>query len=142
MEDANEMMNYGGSAWFWIVIILLFAGGGNGLFGNNSTNNQINSDFLYRDIANVNDNVLQNRYDNALQTNQLQAQMTTNTQMILDKMCQNEIQNLRDQLQQKDLLLAQSNALSISQNQTANLLSQLGRFVPYMGYGGCGCNNI
>lgn len=166
MEENNDLMNYGGSnAWFWIVIILLF-GGGN-FFNRGQNAEQVNSDFLYRDISNINTNVLtsanqtqreilDSKYDTASsianlssqfaqcccenklmiaeQTNAIQQQMSANTQMILDKMCQSEIQNLRDQLAQKDLLLAQSNALSINQAQTQNILNTLGKWYSYPPY--------
>ena len=73
--------------------------------------------------------ILQNRYDNALQTNTLQAQIAqcccdlraeglANTQKILDKLCQSEIQNLRDVNIQQALQLSQ-------QAQSANLIAAL-----------------
>lgn len=106
--------------------------------------------------------ILQSRYDNALQTNALQAQIAqcccdlraeslANTQKILDKMCENEIQTLRDQLNTANMQLSQ-------QAQSANLISRL-QPTPTPAYltcspyesayfgrtcfnGGCGCNNI
>lgn len=100
--------------------------------------------------------ILQNRYDNALQTQTLSAQMAecccnlraeglANTQKILDKMCENEINQLRTDLQSAQLQISQL-------SQTANITNTLRPFpVPayityspyqssYNGYG-CGCAN-
>lgn len=91
--------------------------------------------------------LMQNRYDNSLgQANiqrdvilngrDLQAQLAqcccdiktenaANTQKILDKMCENEINTLRDRLSERDREL-QSAQFQISQvNQTNNLVNQL-----------------
>lgn len=98
--------------------------------------------------------ILQNRYDNALQTNTLQSQMQNcccdlkaeglaNTQKILDKMCENEISQLRTDLQAAQLQISQL-------SQTANITNTLRPFPQpayitaspyqtYYGYG-CGCN--
>lgn len=101
--------------------------------------------------------ILQNRYDNALQTNTLQAQIQNcccdlraeglaNTQKILDKMCENEINQLRTDLQSAQLQISQL-------SQTANITNTLRPFPspsyivssPYMSlynpYNGCGCGN-
>lgn len=120
--------------------------------------------------------ILQNRYDNALQTNTLQNQASTNalnaqmqlsdccckleaqglanTQKILDKLCENEINQLRTDLQSAQLQISQL-------SQTSNIVNTLlPRAVPaypsvspYMsafGFGfngfngfnnGCGCNS-
>lgn len=103
--------------------------------------------------------ILQNRYDNALQTNTLQAQIQNcccdlraeglaNTQKILDKMCENEINQLRNDLQSAQLQISQL-------SQTANITNTLRPFpqpayltaspyqsFPYGIYGsGCGCGN-
>lgn len=121
--------------------------------------------------------ILQNRYDNALQTNTLQAQMSNNalttqmelsqcccnlraeglanTQKILDKMCESEINTLRDRLNERDREL-QSAQLQISQiSQTSNIVNSLRPYPtpayltcsPYMssyyaynGFGNCGNN--
>lgn len=119
--------------------------------------------------------VLQNRYDNALQTNSLQSQISTNalqsqmqlaqcccdlkaeslanTQKILDKMCETEINTLRDRLADRDRDL-QTAYNQISQvAQTNSIVNQLRPYPvpayqtasPYVGYGiygyGCGCSN-
>ena len=110
--------------------------------------------------------ILQSRYDNALQTNTLQSQMSNNalqsqmqlaqcccdlkaeglanTQKILDKMCENEINQLRTDLQSAQLQISQL-------SQTANITNALRPFPipsytvtsPYVGlynpYNGCGC---
>lgn len=101
--------------------------------------------------------ILQNRYDNALQTNTLQAQIQdcccnlraeglANTQKILDKMCENEITQLRTDLQSAQLQISQL-------SQTASITNTLRPFPQpayitaspyqsYVGYGyGCGCAN-
>lgn len=112
--------------------------------------------------------ILQNRYDNALQTNTLQSQMSNNalqsqmqlaqcccdlkaeglanTQKILDKMCENEINQLRTDLQSAQLQISQL-------SQTANITNTLRPFPvpsytvtsPYVGlynpYNNCGCGN-
>ena len=107
--------------------------------------------------------ILQNRYDNALQTQTLSSQMAqcscdlraegiSNTQKILDKLCENEINQLRTDLQSAQLQISQL-------SQTANITSALRPYPvpayltcsPYMssyyaynGFnncGGCGCGN-
>ncbi len=108
--------------------------------------------------------ILQNRYDNALQTNTLQAQIQNcccelraeslaNTQKVLDKMCETEINTLRDKLADRDRDL-QTAYNQISQvAQTNSIVNQLRPYPipayqttsPYVGYGlygyGCGCAN-
>ena len=108
--------------------------------------------------------ILQNRYDNALQTQTLSSQMANcccdlraegiaNTQKILDKLCENEINQLRTDLQSAQLQISQL-------SQTANITNTLRPYPtpayltcsPYMssiyaynGFnncGGCGCNNL
>lgn len=97
------------------------------------------------------------KYASALQNQALQAQIAQcccdiraeglqNTQRILDTLCQDKIDSLRDQLQTANLQLSQ-------QAQSANLISQLRPTPspaylvqsPYVSYGygyncGCGCN--
>lgn len=120
--------------------------------------------------------ILQSRYDTALGNQGIQSQMANdalrtqmqlsdcccrleaqglaNTQKILDKMCENEINNLRDRLNERDREL-QSAQFQISQvNQTSNIVNTLRPYPqpayitcsPYQssnypyGYGyGCGC---
>lgn len=111
--------------------------------------------------------IMQNRYDNALQTQTLSAQMAqcccdlraeglANTQKILDKMCQNEVNALRDKLNERDREL-QSAQLQISQvSQTSNIVNSLRPYPqpayitcsPYQSafyglgnFNGFGCNN-
>ena len=111
--------------------------------------------------------ILQNRYDNALQTQTLSSQMAqcccdlraegiANTQKILDKLCENEINQLRTDLQSAQLQISQL-------SQTANITNTLRPYPtpayitcsPYESaffgrYGfngfnngcGCGCNNL
>lgn len=230
-NSGNDAMG-GGNYFWWIIIFFIIAGmfGGNGFgFGNNG--NYATTDFVANQFSNQNDKflslhntdaisqtnrdvletsfatskeVLENRYNNALQTNQLQAQMSNdalrtqmqmsnnalegqmqmskyalenqmqssnnalnsqmqlaqccctlreegqaNTQRILDKLCENEIANLRDKLSDRDREL-QTARFQISQiDQTANLTNTLRPFpqpayitaspyqsyYPYGGYG-------
>lgn len=147
-------------------LIFLFNGNNWGNGGNALTQAELQAglynqttDANLRDIRNAqcstNQAIMENRYDNALQTqtlssqlsncccenrlaiaNQtatLQATMTANTQAILDKMCQSEIQNLRDEVAGYRETL--SNA-----NQTQNLLNAIGTWranppYPYYPYG-------
>ena len=108
--------------------------------------------------CNTQKEILQNRYDNALQTNTLQAQIQNcccdlkadglaNTQKILDKLCDNEINQLRTDLQAAQLQISQL-------SQTANITNTL-RPYPQPSYivtspytsvynpyvYGCGCGN-
>lgn len=97
--------------------------------------------------------ILQSRYDSALGNQTLQAQMAqcccdlrteglNNTQKILDKLCENEINQLRTDLQAAQLQISQL-------SQTANITNALRPFPtpayitcsPYQsyGYGACGC---
>ena len=73
--------------------------------------------------------ILQNRYDNALQTQTLSSQLAqcccdlraeglANTQKILDKMCENEINSLRTELQSAQLQISQL-------SQTSNIVNSL-----------------
>lgn len=97
--------------------------------------------------------ILQSRYDSALGNQSLQAQMAqcccdlrteglNNTQKILDKLCENEINKLRSDLQSAQLQISQL-------SQTANITNTLRPFPqpayitcsPYQsyGFGTCGC---
>lgn len=106
--------------------------------------------------------ILQNRYDNALQTQTISSQLAqcccdlraeglANTQKILDKMCENEVNQLRTDLQSAQLQISQL-------SQTSNLVNQL-RPTPVPAYitcspfessffgrfgfnNGCGCGNF
>lgn len=100
------------------------------LINNSNYNNLLQAKDLSSQMASC---CCENRLAIANQTNTLQAQMTANTQAILDKMCQNEIQSLRDQLNLAEM--ASANAV-----QTQNILGSLGRWIPYAGYNGCGCS--
>lgn len=96
--------------------------------------------------------ILQSRYDNALQNQTMQAQLSqcccdlraeglANTQKILDKLCENEINSLRTDLQSAQLQISQL-------SQTNNLVNTLRptpipayiTCSPYTSvYGNCGC---
>lgn len=156
MENNSMTMD-----WSWIIGLLIIGGivGGNGFFGNGSYN-QVNNDFVYTNLSSqVRDNangiamtdrdVLENRYQNSLQTNVLQNQASVNalemqgkldsccctlrqeasanTQKIIDTITNNRIQELEYQLSQANTAVA--NAV-----QTQNILNNLGRYYPY-GYG-------
>ena len=103
--------------------------------------------------CNTQKEILQNRYDSALSNQALQAQMSqcccdlrteglNNTQKILDKLCENEINQLRTDLQAAQLQISQL-------SQTANITNALRPYPmpayitgsPYQsyGYGACGC---
>ena len=210
MNNGNCNDAMGGGYFWWIIIFFIIAGmfGGNGFgFGNNNT---ATTDFVANQFSNQNDKflslhntdaisqtnrdvlessfattkeVLENRYNNALQTNQLQSQMSNdnlrtqmqlsnnalenqmqmskyalenqmqasnnaltsqmqlaqccctlreegqaNTQKILDAICQNTINELRDKLSDRDREL-QTARFQISQiDQTANLTNTLRPF--------------
>ena len=98
--------------------------------------------------------ILQNRYDTALGNQNLQAQLAqcccdlktegiANTQKILDKLCENEINQLRTDLQSAQLQISQL-------SQTNNLVNTLrptpipayitcSPYTSAYGYGNCGC---
>ena len=119
------------------------------------TQSQENRFKCSQNACNTQKEILQNRYDNALQTQTLSAQMAqcccdlraeglANTQKILDKMCENEINQLRTDLQSAQLQISQL-------SQTANITNTLRPYPvpayittsPYMSaYYGCnGCAN-
>lgn len=152
-----------GEGIFGIILFLIVAGAfnGNGFFGGG--NNQVTNDFLFNNIANQNRDImaginqnsrdtLESRYTTQLGfgnlTSNLQEcccslkqEMSANTQKILDKMCENEINSLRDALNTANLQLSQ-------QAQSASLLNELRPFPqpayitcsPYQSYGYYGCN--
>lgn len=165
MESSTNMFD--GTNWIFAIIIFFIVAGflsGNGLgFGNNS-GGQITNDFLYTNLANdvrangtaintVDRDVLENRYQNSLQTNTLQNQASINAlqmQNNLDSCCcelktaihsegeatralitQNRISDL-----EKDLVNA--NTIISNATQTSNILGQLGTWranpsYPYYG---------
>lgn len=118
--------------------------------------NQNDRDILTT-ACNTDKSILESRYTTQLGFQSLGSQMadcccsikqemSANTQKILDKMCENEINSLRDALNTANLQLSQ-------QAQSANLIEQLRPFPQpayitcspytsygYAGYNGCGCN--
>lgn len=104
-------------------------------------------------IAGVNNNITaqaaENRYQNALNTRDILTNNTANTQAILDKLCQLELDgvraerdNLRSQLTAAQLAASQAaqtgQLIADNAQQTANLIQ---RIAPYYnnGYNGCSC---
>lgn len=167
-EDRDGV--WGNNGFLWVILIFLFflafsGGFGNGFGNNNGGLAQVERDVLTTSCGTQKE-VLQNRYDNALQTQTLSAQMAqcccdlraeglSNTQRILDKLCENEINQLRTDLQSAQLQISQisqtSNIvnalrptpipayLTCSPYQSAMYgLNAYNAFNGY-GYGGCGC---
>lgn len=111
----------GGSYFWWVIIFFIIAGmfnGNGGFFGNN--NNTATTDFVANQFSNQNDKflslhntdaiaqtnrdvlessfattkeVLENRYNNALQTNQLQAQMSNDNLRTQMQLSNNALEN-------------------------------------------------
>lgn len=171
VTEGEDRGTWGEGGFLWVILIFLFFlafGGGLGNGWGNGANGglaQVERDVLTTS-CNTQKEVLQNRYDNALQTQTLSAQMAScccdlraeglaNTQRILDKLCENEINQLRTDLQSAQLQISQV-------SQTANIINALQPKTPipayltcspyqsaYYGYnafnngfGGCGCGNI
>lgn len=199
-----------GNSWAWLLIILFamggngFGWGNNGFYNNFATTDFVTNEFTQRDIADVNQNVsntkydlgtavlenrftnqlgqsntnnlvqstscdvkqevLQNRYDNAIQTQVLSSQLaneacsirensTANTQKILDKMCEQQIDSLRSQLNAKEAEVQELQLMN-SQSALANGIINSLRPAPVPAYitaspyqsiynpytVGCGCN--
>lgn len=167
-------MENNGFGGIWGIIMLLIVAGlfGNNGFGNNYNNARadISNEFLYNQMANdirangqaiattdrdvllrscnTDKEVLQNRYDNALQTQTLSSQMAScccelktaihkegeDTRALITA---NRINELEYQLNQANTAVA--NAV-----QTQNILNSLGNYYPRTGinpYGVYGCNN-
>ncbi len=76
----------------------------------------------------------QNRYESLQNTNNLMVAMNENTQKILDKMCQSEIDTLREKLNDAKNVITNN-------EQTGVLLSTMGRWHAFpscgCGYGSC-----
>lgn len=110
--------------------------------------------------------ILENRYDNALQTQTLSSQIasescdtransTANTQKILDKLCAMEIDNLQNRLNEKEAEIRELQLMNSQTNLANGIINNLrpapvpayitaspyqSLYTPY-GYGnGCGCN--
>lgn len=174
VTEGEDRDTWGANGFLWVILIFLFflafsGGFGNG-FGANGNGGlaQVERDVLTTSCGTQKE-VLQNRYDNALQTQTLSAQMAqcccdlraeglANTQRILDKMCENEINQLRTDLQSAQLQISQI-------SQTSNIVNAI-RPTPIPAYitcspyqsvygfgcggfgngfggcGGCGCGNI
>lgn len=79
------------------------------------------------------------RYENAKNTCDIITNNTANTQRILDKMCQTETDNLRNNLQSAQLQISQL-------SQTANIINAVRPYpvmsVPFAAYGCNGCCNV
>lgn len=171
MENTMVPYRTGAMDWDGLVGLLIIAGifGGGFGFGGNAAGIYENR-FLERDVWNTNTNVLssacstqkevlenkfaldrdilQNRYDNAIQTNVLQNQASVNAlqgQAKLDSCCceiksliredgeatralitQNRIADLEKELNQAQTIIANT-------AQSQNILNSLGNFYPKMG---------
>ena len=108
----------------------------------------------------TNRNIDSVRYENSRNTCDIITAANANTQKILDTLCENKIENLRDKVAERDLML-QSAQYQLSQlSQTATLINTLQptpkpaylACSPYQSsvyaydglrgnWGGCGCNN-
>lgn len=155
-KDNDGFLGGAGGSWL-IIILLFFMAFGGGFFGNNRTGNV--EDFAtQREVLNsasqtqrdvltsscgTQKEVLQNRYDNALAMNNLQAQMaqcccdikgaiSADGQATRQLITDNTINDLREKLNS-------ANSAIVNANQTQYILGQLGRYVPssvlaYNGY--------
>lgn len=101
--------------------------------------------------------ILESRYAAAQNTCDIIRSQDCNTQKILDKLCQNEIQGLRDKVMEQNNLIQSANFQISQQAQNQYLVNQLRpcpipaylscspytSYDPFRnGYGnGCGCNN-
>lgn len=158
MENANNDM-FGGYGIFGIIIFLIVAGmfTGNGWgFGGNNARADITNEFLYNQLANdvrangtaintvdrdvltsscnTDKEILENRYQNALQTQTLSSQMSSccceikglirdEIQSVKDLINNNTIQDLRDAKQGYELVSALG-------NQTNTLSTRFGSWFP------------
>lgn len=103
---------YGGNAfdWSWIIGLLVVGGlfGGYGGFGANNgvTQDYIANQFIQRDLYNNNTNILEAKYDNAIQTLENRVNCNNNARMVSNEVIENRFQNQVGQCNlQKDILL-------------------------------------
>lgn len=131
MEQNNDFMY--GNSWFWIVIILLFGGG----FGMNRNNN-LDDEFIKRDIFNTNQNVsntacatqkevLENRYNTQLGLSDLGARQAQCCCETKQEILQNRYDNSLGQCDIKTTIHNEAEATRalITANQIQDLRDQL-----------------
>lgn len=155
---------FNGFDWSGVIGLLIIAGifgyGGNGFgFGNNGFRTDISNEFIYNQLANdvrangqaintTDRDVLENRYQNSLQTQTLSSQMASccceikqaiaNDGALTRAMIQEQtIQDLRDKIADKDreaLATGLSYSTNISVNNAKNdILNNLGNYFPKVG---------
>lgn len=113
----------GNGAWFWIIVLFLFANNGNWGVGNgNCGANQI--------AMNQQSCCCENRqaiadlkYTISNEAAATRAADQSNTQAILDKLCQQEIDNLKTQLQAAQTQINLANLKASQNDQTAQILA-------------------
>ena len=165
MTRNDDGFGFGGVGGFILLFIFLMAIGGNGFgCGNNSTalgladiqaslynqTQDANSRSLASSLANVNDTVLNNKYDNAILIKDLSNQVSNSvaalgnqianqTATITNLFNEQTIDNLRDKLATtRDELSNVRQTATI----TENILSNLSFTAPKPPcYYGCGCNS-
>ena len=165
MALTKDNDGFGGVGLIILLFIFLIGIGGNGFgFGNNGTGlaladiqaslyNQTqdaNSRQLQSSIANVNDFILNNKYDNAVLIKDLSNQMSNSvaalgnqianqTATITNLFNEQTIDRLRDQV---TVLRGQNSNLVQTAEITQNILSNLATTAPKPPcYYGCGCNS-
>ena len=171
MENGTQM--FGGFDWGGIIGLLIIAGifgYGNGFGFNNNARTDITNEFMYNQLANnlsannvavntTDRDVLENRYQNSIQTQTLSNQMSTNALQMQSSQAQcccdiknaiatdgaltraliqeNTIQDLRDRIADKDREalatgLSYSTALSV-RNAKEDILNSIGNYYPKTG---------
>lgn len=161
LRDANGGMWDGGNAFFWVFALLLLGNGGFG-YGSNGVSSaelssQINTSQIQQSLQQIALSSANNNYETAQlinqQTGQLIAQNNTNlinaiqgfnnlSQQIsnlsahLDTCCCSiKTQMLEEQLDKANAKIVEQRTEISNQQQTAQLLNALGRFVAWAGTG-------
>lgn len=167
MTRGNDGFGFGGVGGFILLFIFLMAIGGNGFgWGANGTalgladiqaslynqTQDANSRSLAASLANVNDTVLNNKYDNAILIKDLSNQISNSvaaignqianqTATITNLFNEQTIDTLRDKLSTtRDELSNTRQTAMITQNILSNLATTAPKPPCYYGCG-CGCNS-
>ena len=161
LRDANGGMWDGGNAFFWVFALLLLGNGGFGYGANGVSSaelsSQINTSQIQQSLQQIALSSANNNYETAQlinqQTGQLIAQNNTNLinaiqgfnnlqQQIaalsahLDSCCcEIKTQQLENRLEDANAKIVAQQAEISNQQQTAQLLNALGRFVAWAGSG-------